>query len=152
VCQEVLRKVLEQLPRFDPEGPGQLTTWAFVIAHRMVLDLRKRRHLSLASLEEAVEVPDLRVSLEAGVERGELRTAIEAAIGRLPEAQRRIFVLAEVHDQPLEAIAEVEGVPVGTVKSRIARGRTQLAETLGNRDTLAGRPTNEPPLNPPPNA
>ena len=53
-----------------------------------------------------------------------------AAQGKLPEAQRRVFVLTQVHGQPLEAVAEVEGVPVGTLKSRLHRARAALAVTL----------------------
>ncbi len=58
-------------------------------------------------------------------------------------------MLRDVADLDYAEIAEVLDVPVGTVKSRIARGRGQLAESLGNRDTLAARPTKEPPLTPP---
>jgi RNA polymerase sigma-70 factor (ECF subfamily) len=92
--------------------------------------VRKKRHLVLVPLEDGLEVPDERPRADAHAERRELGAALVSAIARLPEAQRRVFVLAQVHAQPLEAIAEVEGVPVGTVKSRLHRARATLAALL----------------------
>lgn len=130
MCQDVLRKLLEVLPSFDPNGSAQFTTWMFVVAHRAILDVRKRRHLAIAPLEDAVELADPVSGPARAVERRELRDALEEAIGALPEAQRRTFILAEVHDHPLEAIAKAEGIAVGTVKSRLHRARALLAQWL----------------------
>ena len=77
------------------------------------------------------------------------RAALDAALAGLADDFRAAVVLRDVADLDYAEIAEVLEVPVGTVKSRIARGRAQLAESLGNRDTLAARPTKEPPLTPP---
>ncbi|HEY0840530.1 MAG TPA: sigma factor-like helix-turn-helix DNA-binding protein, partial [Vulgatibacter sp.] len=55
---------------------------------------------------------------------------LEAALARLPDVQRRTFLLAAVHGQPLEAIAAGDGVAVGTVKSRLHRARAELATIL----------------------
>lgn len=55
---------------------------------------------------------------------------LEAAVASLPEPQRRVVVLHHLHDQPLEAIADAEGVPLGTVKSRLHRARNRLSEIL----------------------
>ncbi|HXN41412.1 MAG TPA: sigma factor-like helix-turn-helix DNA-binding protein, partial [Myxococcaceae bacterium] len=53
------------------------------------------------------------------------------AITRLPDERRRTFLLVQIHDQPIAAVAQIEGVPVGTIKSRLHRARAQLLALLG---------------------
>src|SRR5262249_3443025 len=118
------------LPEFDPAGPGTLSTWVFAVAHRWVIDQRRRRHLSLASLEEASGVEDPRPDAERTAEGRQLAGALERALAELPDAQRRRFLRAQVQGQPLEAIASVEGAAGGTIKSRLHRARAQLAQAL----------------------
>ena len=60
----------------------------------------------------------------------ELGDALRAAMGKLPEEYREVVALSDVHDQSYQAIAAVLGVPVGTVKSRLFRGRRLLQESL----------------------
>ena len=57
---------------------------------------------------------------------------IDSVLARLPEEFRQAVVLSDVADLDYPSIAELLGVPVGTVKSRVARGRAQLREVLGN--------------------
>src|SRR5215208_1979008 len=68
------------------------------------------------------------------------RIATNAALAALPEDFRVAVVLRDIGDLDYAEIAEVLGVPVGTVKSRIARGRSQLAAALGNRPGGDERP------------
>ena len=63
------------------------------------------------------------------------RLSLDAAIAGLPDDFRAAVVLRDVADLDYSEIAEVLGVPIGTVKSRIARGRSLLADHLGNRGT-----------------
>lgn len=60
--------------------------------------------------------------------RGELRAAIDSAIGRMEDHHRVPFVLREIDDWTYEEIADAIGIPVGTVKSRLNRGKTAFAE------------------------
>jgi len=129
--QELLAKLLVVLPRFDPAGTAMLTTWVFTVAHRWLLDQRKRRHLSLVPLDEAAEVPDPLPGADRLLERKEMIAALEEAITRLPDERRRTFLLVQIHDQPIAAVAQIEGVPVGTIKSRLHRARAQLLALLG---------------------
>ena len=70
------------------------------------------------------------------------RDALDAALARLPEEFRVAVVLRDVGDLDYAEIAEVLGVPVGTVKSRIARGRAALAQSLGgNHGESPDRPS-----------
>ena len=60
------------------------------------------------------------------------RTDLRAALTRIPAAFREVIVLHYLADLPVDEIAEVLGIPVGTVKSRLSRGRTALADLLGD--------------------
>ncbi len=129
--QELLAKLLAVLPRFDPAGAAMLTTWVFTVAHRWLLDQRKRRYLSLVPLEQALAIADPRPGADRLLEQKQMTEALEGAIARLPDEQRRVFLLAQVHQQPMEALSRIEGVPVGTIKSRLHRARAQLVALLG---------------------
>ena len=142
--------IVRGLAKFD--GRSAFSTWAYRIATNAALDelRRRRRRPALHAVPDdapAAETPDPNAErlVEAVIDRGSL----DAALAELGEDFRTVVVLRDVADLDYAEIAEILQIPVGTVKSRIARGRSQLAEALGNRDTLAGRPTNEPPLNPP---
>ncbi|MEY3506446.1 MAG: hypothetical protein RI898_1199 [Actinomycetota bacterium] len=69
----------------------------------------------------------------------EAQMDVAQALALLPEEYRTTLVLRHVAALDYEEIAEIQGVPVGTVRSRLARGRTQLANILGNQDTSSGR-------------
>jgi RNA polymerase sigma-70 factor (ECF subfamily) len=60
------------------------------------------------------------------------RVALVAALRRLPEAQRRVIVLHYLYDLPIAEIARKTGMPAGTVKAYLSRGRAGLAELLGH--------------------
>jgi len=64
------------------------------------------------------------------VEQAGIHEALEAAVGRLPPDFREAVVLHHLHGMDVEKIAEITGVPVGTVKSRLARGRERLRREL----------------------
>ncbi len=130
LTQELLHTLLERLPRFRPEGPAELTTWVFTVAQRWLLDVCKRRRLLLVELEAGREVADPRPPADELLEASQRMASLERAIAALPLEQRRLFVLAHVHQRPLAEISELEGVPVGTVKSRLHRARAALAALL----------------------
>ncbi len=127
--QEALIKIVRNLPRFD--GRSAFTTWAFRIATNAALDeLRKRsRRPSISPVSDAARDPaDDRAGRRN--DRVEDRLALDAALGELSDDFRAAVVLRDVVDLDYREIAEILDIPVGTVKSRIARGRSQLAATL----------------------
>ena len=125
--QAVWEKALRALDRFDPAGPAQLGTWLASIAHRHLIDEHRRRTVRGVAVDtEQLTAP----------ERGEARSDLEAldnAIAGLSDELRRVVVLHHLHQVPLDDIAADEGVPVGTLKSRLHRARGQLALALGAR-------------------
>jgi RNA polymerase sigma-70 factor (ECF subfamily) len=119
--QEIWEKVLRALPGFDPHGPAALSTWITRIAHHHLVD----RHRVRRRRPDAEDDPD-RLPAPPAARYADL----EAAIATLPEAHRRVVVLHHLHEVPLEDIARTEGVPLGTIKSRLHRARNRLAEIL----------------------
>lgn len=126
--QQIWEKVLRALPRFEHDGPASLRTWIATIAHRHLVDRHRRKAVRgvRVPVDGLVEPPRAEVALE-GRQRKE---RLEAAVRRLPEDQRRVVVLHHLHGVPLATLAEQEEVAVGTIKSRLHRGRAALARML----------------------
>jgi RNA polymerase sigma-70 factor, ECF subfamily len=147
-AQEAMIGIVRGLPKFD--GRSAFATWVYRIATNAALDelRRRRRRPPLRVVEdEGHEIVD--TAAERQVEAVADRAAIDAALHGLADDFKAAVVLRDVADLDYAEIAEILEIPVGTVKSRIARGRTQLASDLGNPDPLRRRPTNQPPIAPP---
>ncbi|MBU6314882.1 MAG: sigma-70 family RNA polymerase sigma factor [Acidobacteria bacterium] len=143
--QEALIAVVRGLPRFD--GRSAFSTWVYRIATNASLDeLRRRRRRPMSSIHHDDQPDHEPVETGPGPDDSALgdRQLLEAALRKLPEEFRVPVVLRDVADLDYAEIAETLGVPVGTVKSRIARGRGMLAEQLGNHFDRGRRPTGEP--------
>ena len=139
-AQEALIAVVRGLQRFD--GRSSFSTWAYRIAMNASLDeLRRRRRRPADSLDAL----DDRAAPDRGTRSPEGaivdRMALTAGMAELPEEFRAAVVLRDIGDLDYAEIAEVLDVAVGTVKSRIARGRAHLARSLGNHDGDDERPT-----------
>jgi RNA polymerase sigma-70 factor, ECF subfamily len=141
-AQETMIRVVRGLDSFD--GRSSFATWVYRIATNTSLDeLRKRSrrpHLHLVDDDgqSPQQVDDLaHRRVDAVVDR----LSIDAALAALPDDYRAAVVLRDVADLDYSEIATILGIPVGTVKSRIARGRAQLVERLGNQDPPSERPT-----------
>ena len=148
-CQEALMAIVRGLDRFD--GRSAFGTWAYRVATNASLDeLRRRRRRPEPGLpEEESESGAGAVGEGPGGGPGDAfgavdtRLEIDAALARLPADFRVAVVLRDLCGLAYEEIAEVTGVPVGTVRSRIARGRGALVPLLapdGNPPGGRGRP------------
>lgn len=128
--QQIWEKVLRALPGFDPNGAATLDTWIGTIARRTLIDRHRRRSVR----GEVVELGDLRAparDLEGLVDLRRQEARLERALKLLPPGQRRVVVLHHMHGVPLATLAAEEGVALGTVKSRLHRGRGRLLQILG---------------------
>ncbi|HUF99729.1 MAG TPA: sigma-70 family RNA polymerase sigma factor [Ilumatobacter sp.] len=151
-AQETMIRVVRHLDKFD--GRSSFGTWVYRIATNTSLDeLRKRKrrpqlHVVNDESDGAPEIADPIAdrTVEASVDR----MAIDAALAELPEEFRVPLVMRDVGDLDYAEIAEALGVPLGTVKSRIARGRRQLVEFLENTDQFGNQPLPEQRPNPEP--
>jgi len=142
-CQEALIKIARGLPRFD--GKSAFGTWAYRIATNAALDeLRKRRRRPLL---RAVDDDSTHEPADPGAARRvdavADRMAIDEALAALPDDFRIAVTLRDVTDLDYAEIATILDVPVGTVKSRIARGRAILAKRL-RIDDLPPLPPDDP--------
>jgi RNA polymerase sigma-70 factor (ECF subfamily) len=125
--QDAFLRVLGALRGFDPCGPARLSTWIFTIARRVALTAIDRRR----------PPPDGGAS--APQAQPELRLALEAAVAALPEALRSTFVLREACDLGYEELAAIEGIDIGTVKSRLHRARAALKAALEEQPASSER-------------
>ena len=144
-AQEAMISIVRGLPRFD--GRAAFSTWTYRIATNAAFDeLRKRQRRpsphAVADDRTTKAVVDID-SLSTNVVDGN-RMASDAALDELPEEFRVAVVLRDVCDLDYAEIAGTLDIPVGTVKSRIARGRSLLASRLGNPPEPVDRPTNIP--------
>jgi RNA polymerase sigma-70 factor (ECF subfamily) len=129
-CQEALIKITRGLPRFDRKSA--FGTWAYRIATNAAIDeLRKRRRRPLLTAvdDEATHEPVDPGALRR-VDAVADRMAIDEALAELSDEFRVAVTLRDVADLDYAEIATILDVPVGTVKSRIARGRAMLASRL----------------------
>ncbi|MFN8034763.1 MAG: RNA polymerase sigma factor [Acidimicrobiia bacterium] len=133
--QEAMIAVARGVRRFD--GRSAFTTWLHRVATNAALDEARRRSRRPVPAETLADPPGAAPLDDAIVDR----LGIDAALSRLPEDFRVAVVLRDVCDLDYHTIGAVLGIPPGTVRSRIARGRTALAALLGNPMTLEARPT-----------
>ena len=129
-AQDVFLVAWRSMGRF--RGDAKFSTWLYRIAtNRCVRELRRRP-------APTVELPEGLAATEGiphlAVEAAEGLAAVGAAIGRLSLEQRVPLLLREVEGLPYDQIAEVLGVSVAAVKSRIYRARVEVARDLGARN------------------
>lgn len=130
--QEAFLSAFRALPQFVG---GNFRSWLLRIAANESKDEMRRRSRkdAFASLSEmfdnfdpAVEPPDGRPGADLLLERKEQAVALQRALLRLPFDQRQAIVLSDLHGFPYEEVARATGASLGTVKSRIHRGREHL--------------------------
>ena len=118
---------------FDRYQPGtNIRAWLFTILHRARTDSFRRSARSPQTVELIGDGPAVAPAQDALARGGE---DIVRAMEGLPEVFRTAVVLRDLEDFTYEEIARILGVPIGTVMSRIHRGRALLRAALGNRTT-----------------
>jgi len=126
VFQEVFISALESITRFDPEQ-ATFKTWLFSIVKRRISDsFRRTERIPLPASDLMEELDQGNGHRAEALSQVELSETLNSALLGLCEEQRICMVLRLVHDLSYKEIAEIAGVPVGTVKSRISIARKQL--------------------------
>ena len=114
------------------KGNSALGTWIYRIAVNTCYDqLRKQKRRRTDPIPDHLDPTDH--SAEDEVEAAGLRPEIMEALAAIPQDFRSAVVLSDIEGMGLPEVADVLGVPVGTVKSRVFRGRRLLAQELGNQ-------------------
>jgi len=144
--QDALLMVVRKLDQF--RGEAAFSTWLHRVTVNVCYDhLRKaQRRPVLRRIDEDRPEPEAGPPVPDHADDVSLSQDVTAALALVPEDFRVAMVLADVQDLPYDAIAKVLDVPVGTVKSRVHRGRIALARAMGLGDDLRdGEPTGPPP-------
>jgi RNA polymerase sigma-70 factor, ECF subfamily len=136
VVQDAFISAYQSLASF--KGDAEFFTWLYRIAFNTAVSLRRRKRATI-SLEtgrdgDAVidpQDPSSEAHPGAALERSEDETTLQTALNRLSGEHRIVLVLKDIEGMKYEQIAEVVGVPIGTVRSRIHRARLELRELLG---------------------
>lgn len=138
VTQEVFIKVYNSLERYSSEY--KFSTWLYRIAHNAAIDHMRRNSVTPQSLETENADGTYQLQLESSNptpeqdrERSEWRTEIDAVVKCLPTAYRDLIVLRHSQDMSYDEIAEVTGLPLGTVKNRLFRAREMMREIFIER-------------------
>jgi len=138
VCQETFLRAFRALPGF--KGQAKFSSWLYRIALNLCRDwIRRRRRAPIVEVPEGVDPLDLVAerepteSIEELVSRRELSAAVEEAMALLPEEQRTAIILKEYHGMTFQEIAELQGCPLSTVKTRLYQGLTVLRRHLERR-------------------
>ena len=131
-AQEAFLAAWQGLPFF--RGDSAFATWLYRLTSNACVDLlrKENRHQGPSLDDETVsaEVPDPAPTPEKAVEQQELRRQIEAGLQTLSPEHREVLILREIQQLSYDEIADVFSLDLGTVKSRINRGRRQLREFL----------------------
>jgi RNA polymerase sigma-70 factor (ECF subfamily) len=128
VAQDVFFTAYRKLASFDP-ARSNFSTWLFTITRNKSLNvLKKKRALSMSELPEK---SDSRNPFDNTVWK-EFFDELGRELQALPSKHRRAFILAEFEKLPYEQIAQIEGVKIGAIKSRINRAKQKLRSALSS--------------------
>lgn len=134
LAQEVFMRVYRTLDQYDAQA-GMLSNWLMRVARNLIIDdWRKRARTPTETGDDLTDHEyHLRSEIESpqgAVERRELGSQIETAIQKLSPELRMCIILRDVEELSYQEIVDLLKIPEGTVKSRINRGRIELAKIL----------------------
>ncbi len=138
LTQEVYLRVLRSAASF--RGEASARTWLLAIARRVAADEIRRRQRQRRNTPAATVAPTVAPTQDEG-HAGTL--AVRELIAELEPDRRAAFVLTQVLGCPYAEAAAVLEVPVGTIRSRVARAREQLMAALSDTDAVAEGPFND---------
>jgi len=140
LAQDAFIKAFQNLHRFRLES--KFYTWLCRIAMNVAIDhLRKQKHRRHSEFDDSrggsegaqvVRLHSAKDDPAANVARSQLNKTIMDAVETLPDDQKQVLILRELEDMPYKEIAEVLGIPEGTVMSRLYYARRRLQEMLAD--------------------
>lgn len=142
VVQEVFLSLWRDARRFDA-GRGTVATYLLSMTHHRAVDVVRREEnlRRWRTSDEGLELaPDPKARVEDEVEASERRAEVRAALKDLPDPQRQALLLAYFGGYTQREVAALVGVPLGTVKTRMAAGMRKMKEALSD----AGREEQQP--------
>ena len=141
VCQDAFLRAYRALPGF--KGQAKFSSWLYRIALNLCRDwIRRQRRAPVSQLPEDADATELAAetgpveSIEELVARRELSAIVEAAMSELSEEQRTAIILKEYHGMTFQEIADMQGCPLSTVKTRLYQGLSLLRRRLEQQGQL----------------
>ena len=134
LLQDAFLNAYRKLDQF--QGDSSFSTWVYRIAMNLALSRRRKRKRLFGWWDREGSAPpdpaDLRATSDptTGLERAELETVVQRALSHLPADARAVVILRDLEGLGYDEIAEILGVPIGTVRSRLHRARGELRTRL----------------------
>lgn len=148
IVQDTFLRAYRALPGF--KGQAKFSSWLYRIALNLCRDwIRKQRRTPTVQTPEGIDLIELASeqgpveSIEDLVARHEMSAAVAEAMTRLPDEQRTAIVLKEYHGLTFQEIAELQGCPLSTVKTRLYQGLSVLRRHLDRSGMTRNSQTNE---------
>ena len=132
LVQDVFTRVWRHAESFDPDR-ATFRTWIYGIARNAIIDIERRRSVRPGLVAREDEADEIAASNDS-IERALLGWQVSAALARLTPEHRQVIRLAHFQGLRLREIAELTGLPLGTVKSRVSyalRGLRLALEEMG---------------------
>jgi RNA polymerase sigma-70 factor (ECF subfamily) len=144
IVQETFLRAFRGIGNF--RGQAKFSSWVYRIALNLCRDwIRRERRAPIAPTPEGVDVIELAAaqgpaeSIEELVARHDMSRAVAKAMEQLPEEQRTAIVLKEYHGMTFQEIADLQGCPLSTVKTRLYQGLSVLRRQLQAEGHTAAR-------------
>jgi RNA polymerase sigma-70 factor (ECF subfamily) len=143
LTQEIFIKIFQTLRSYD-SAQGSFSTWMNRVSRNHLVDhyRRSKRDRLTSSIEDELgtleEKPSPNIEPISQIEAREIKDKLQLALNKLSPDLREAVVLRDLHDLDYQEIAIVLRVPEGTVKSRINRGRLELARVLKRMEGMRG--------------
>jgi len=139
VVQEAFLRAFRALPGF--KGQAKFSSWLYRITLNLCRDwIRRERRAPFVQAPENVDISDLAAaeaspteSIEDAIGRRDMSRLVASVMSLLPEEQRSAILLKEYHGLTFQEIAELQGCPLSTVKTRLYQGLSVLRRELGKR-------------------
>ena len=141
VCQDTFLRAYRALPGF--KGQAKFSSWLYRIALNLCRDwIRRQRRAPVVQLPEDADVVELASergpveSIEDLAARRELSDVVARAMAHLPDEQRTAIILKEYHGMTFQEIADMQGCPLSTVKTRLYQGLSVVRRHLEREGRL----------------
>ena len=146
VAQETFLRAFRALPGF--KGQAKFSSWIYRIALNLCRDwIRRKKRTPVSQVPEDVDLSELAAeqgpveSVEELVARRELSAVVEEVMALLPEEQRTAVILKEYHGMTFQEIADLQGCPLSTVKTRLYQGLSVLRKHLREKNPSLMEPS-----------
>lgn len=132
VVNEVFFKVYRNLNQFRPDHP--FSTWLYRLTANHLIDRSRRMKKERGRTEMPLQIADDAPGAEAGIEEDERHALVRRALRDVDDRYRDVLYLVYVEGLKVEETARALGIPEGTVKTRLMRGREALKRILSKRN------------------